>query len=120
MLNLLRFRDTADYSPSPELAPDEPILGREAYQKYIDHTGPFLEASGGQIGLIGDKWCFFVGPESERWDVTMIARQNSLQDFLSFASNNEYLAGVGHRTAAISDSRLLPFWPVDGHNILGV
>ena len=28
--------------------------------------------------------------------------------FLAFASNRAYLAGVGHRTAALEDSRLLP------------
>ena len=32
MLNLLRFRDTADYSDSPELMPKEPISGKQAYQ----------------------------------------------------------------------------------------
>lgn len=119
MLNLLRFREVADYSANPELDPGEPISGKAAYQRYINHTLPFLEATGGQIVLIGDSDAFFVGPESERWDLTMIARQNSLQDFLSFATNAEYLAGVGHRTAAVSDSRLLPFWPVQGNNILG-
>lgn len=28
--------------------------------------------------------------------------------FLSFASNEGYLAGLGHRTAGVEDSRLLP------------
>jgi hypothetical protein len=38
----------------------------------------------------------------------MLVRQNSLSDFMAFASNQEYLAGLGHRTAALEDSRLLP------------
>ena len=38
MLNLLRFRAMADYSASPELAPDTPISGAEAFQQYIDLT----------------------------------------------------------------------------------
>lgn len=38
MLNLLRFRDIADYSANPELMPSEPVSGAVAYQKYIDHT----------------------------------------------------------------------------------
>jgi hypothetical protein len=33
MLNLLRFRDVADYSANPELMPSHPISGAEAYQK---------------------------------------------------------------------------------------
>jgi hypothetical protein len=37
-----------------------------------------------------------------------MVRQKSLEDFLSFASNDGYLKGVGHRTAAVWDSRILP------------
>ncbi|MEO6303022.1 MAG: DUF1330 domain-containing protein, partial [Bacteroidia bacterium] len=35
-------------------------------------------------------------------------RQNSVADFIAFASDKEYLKGIGHRTAALEDSRLLP------------
>jgi hypothetical protein len=42
MLNLLRFREKADYAQSPKLAPAAPITGAEAFQKYIDHTLPHL------------------------------------------------------------------------------
>jgi hypothetical protein len=49
MLNLLRLRDVADYSGSPELAPAQPISGAEAHDRYIAHTMPFLTASGGAL-----------------------------------------------------------------------
>jgi len=32
MLNLLRFREVADYSEHPALKPADPISGREAFQ----------------------------------------------------------------------------------------
>ena len=32
----------------------------------------------------------------------------SVQDFMAFASNPAYLSGIGHRQAALEDSRLLP------------
>ena len=32
MLNLLRFRDVADYSALPELAPPAPVSGLAAYE----------------------------------------------------------------------------------------
>ena len=112
MLNLLRFRQVADYTGAPELEPDVPISGREAYQKYIDHTLPFLTATGGEISLIGKGGPFFVGPSDEVWDMVMVVRQQSLTDFLSFASNAEYLKGIGHRTAALLDSRILPIQPL--------
>ena len=108
MLNLLRLREVADYSSSPELAGAEPISGREAFQRYIDHTLPFLKESGGELLFLGEGGPFFIGPEDERWDLVMMVRQSSLQSFMAFAGNEAYLAGMGHRTAAVLDSRLLP------------
>jgi hypothetical protein len=80
MLNLLRFREQADYAEFPQLAPPSPICGRDAYDRYVRHTIPFL----------------------------MLITQSSVADFFGFASNADYMAGVGHRTAALEDSRLLP------------
>ena len=108
MLNLLRFRDIADYSQTPELMPSKPISGAEAYQKYIDHTLPFLKESGGDVIFLGNGGKYLIGPRDEQWDLVMLIRQKSLSDFMAFASNKEYLAGLGHRTAALEDSRLLP------------
>jgi hypothetical protein len=119
MLNLLRFRDVADYTANPELAPDENISGRDAYQKYIDFTLPFLKATGGDIMLLGDGGQYLIGPQAERWDLVMLIRQNSLEDFMAFASNEAYLAGMGHRTAAVEDSRLLPLVELKQHIING-
>ena len=111
MLNLLRFRNTADYSSCPVLAPENPISGRAAYQKYIDHTLPLLQRSGGDLLFLGAGGNFFIGPQDERWDLAMLVRQKSLQAFIAFASDSKYLAGIGHRTAAVEDSRLLPLTP---------
>jgi len=108
MVNLLRFRDVADYSASPDLAPAEPVSGAAAYRLYRDHTMPFLTESGGEVILEGGGGHFFIGPEAERWDHVLVVRQRSLDDFFAFASNPGYLAGLGHRTAAVEDSRLLP------------
>ncbi|MGG3871122.1 DUF1330 domain-containing protein [Brevibacillus laterosporus] len=101
MLNLLRFRDVADYTANP-------ISGAEAFNRYIEHTLPFLRESGGEVMFLGDGGEFLIGPEDERWDLVMLIRQNSAQSFLAFSSHQDYLAGIGHRTAAIEDSRLLP------------
>ncbi|MFN8529143.1 MAG: DUF1330 domain-containing protein [Anaerolineae bacterium] len=118
MVNLLRFREVADYAATPELTPSEPISGREAYQKYIDHTLPFLKASGGDMILLGEGGHYLIGPQDERWDLVMLIRQHSIQDFMAFASNQEYAAGLGHRTAALEDSRLLPIVEFPGSSIL--
>jgi len=111
MLNLLRFRKVADYSASPELAPATAISGAAAFERYIAHTLPYLRESGGELMFVGAGGSFLIGPESERWDMVMLVRQKSVESFLAFASNEGYLAGLGHRTAAIEDSRLLPLSP---------
>lgn len=108
MLNLLRLRSVADYAANPELAPPAPISGAEALDRYIRHTLPFLRASGGEVMLLASGGRLLIGPEDEQWEVAMLIRQSSVASFLSFADNHAYLAGLGHRTAAIADSRLLP------------
>ena len=108
MLNLLRLRETADYSKNPELSPASPISGKEAFKKYIDHTLPFLKRSGGELLLLAEGGEYFIGPVNEQWDLVMLVKQSSVQSFFSFASDPECMAGIGHRTAALIDSRLLP------------
>ncbi len=108
MLNLLKYRAVADYSATPELAPAAAISGEAAYRIYMEHTLPHLERSGGRVLFFGRGGAFLIGPSEERWDAAMLVEQSSLSAFLAFASNPEYLAGIGHRTAALEDSRLLP------------
>ena len=108
MLNLLRFREVADYTQHPDLAPDEPISGTEAYRRYEDHTLPFLEASGGEVVFRGQGGAPLIGPLDETWDLVLLVRQRDVATFLAFADDEDYLAGIGHRTAALADSRLYP------------
>ena len=108
MLNMLKFREVADYSASLELKPAEPITGREAYRKYIEHTEPFLTESGGSLVFIGNGGSYLIGPPDEDWDLVLLVRHKSMASFMAFASDEAFRAGMGHRTAALEDSRLLP------------
>lgn len=108
MLNLLRFRDMADYSHAPDLAPDGPVSGREAYDRYMRDMRPLLEASGGGVLFSGSSAGFLIGPQDESWDHVLLVRQASKAAFLAFASDPQTQRITTHRTAAISDSRLLP------------
>jgi hypothetical protein len=38
----------------------------------------------------------------------LLVRRRSVGHFLTFAANSEHVRGVGHRTAALEDSRLPP------------
>ncbi len=114
MLNLLRFREVADYSAAPQLAPPDPITGENAYRRYVKHTEPFLRASGGSLLFSGKGGPFLIGPPEERWDAGLHVRHRSVADYIAFAQDAGYLAGMGHRQAALEDSRLLPLteWKV--------
>jgi len=108
MLNLLRFRERADYSHAPGLEPDGGCSGREAYERYMREMLPLLEASGGAVLFSGTSAPFLIGPADEVWDHVLLVRQASKAAFLAFASDPESQLITAHRTAAISDSRLLP------------
>jgi len=117
MLNLIRLREVADYSAHPQLAPAQPISGRAAYERYIAHTLPLLRASGGEILYLGAGGPWLIGSPEERWDIAMLVRQSSVQSFLAFADDPAIRAGLGHRSAAAEDTRLLPLadWPMPAH-----
>lgn len=117
MLNLLKLRTTADYSDHPELDPGEPISGRAAYAKYVNHTMPFLHESGGDLLYLGSGDRYLIGPVDEGWDLVMMVEQRSVQAFLDFATNADCMAGLGHRDAAVADSRILPLQTQDPHNL---
>jgi hypothetical protein len=108
MLNLIRLRAVADYAGNAVVASAEPISGRAAFDRYIDETLPLLRKSGGDLVFLGTGVGFLIGPPDERWDVVMLVRQQDLQTFLAFASNDAIQAALVHRTAAVEDSRLLP------------
>lgn len=113
MLNLLRFREVADYSRSPELEPDAPVSGAEAYAEYSRHTMARLDAAGAEVLWMGRGGDPLIGPADERWDLALLVRYPSIDAFLSMTSDPGYLVTVGHRTAAVEDSRLLPLEPTD-------
>ncbi len=108
MLNLLRFRETADYSASEDLRPSESISGKEAYDLYMKHTLPLLEKAGSKLLFYGKGFPFMIGPEEETWDAVLLVQHESATAFIGFAQDADYLATAGHRTAALEDSRLLP------------
>ena len=92
MLNMLRFREVANYSASPALAPERPIAGEEAYRRYSIHTLPLLQAAGGSVVYSGTGGDFLIGPADESWDLVLLVRHQSLQAFRAFATDKDYLA----------------------------
>jgi uncharacterized protein (DUF1330 family) len=108
MLNLIRLRTVADYTGFPDIAPESPISGRTAYDLYIEHTLPYLEKSGGRLDFLAEGGSWLIGPEDERWDLALLVRQKDMETFFAFEQDPDYMKILGHRTAAVEDSRLLP------------
>ena len=108
MLNLLKFKELADYTVFPELKPSGPISGKKAYDEYMKHTLPLLKAAGSSLIFMGKPDLYLIGPQSEKYDLMLLVKHESAAKFLEFANDKNYQSIAGHRTAALEDSRLLP------------
>ena len=40
--------------------------------------------------------------------MVLLIRQKSVDSFIAFATNQDYMKGIGHRVAAVRDSRIVP------------
>lgn len=108
MLNLLRFREIADYTGYENLAYDDSVTGKFAYHCYMQAVAPLLKKAGGEVLFYGKGSPFLIGPEEEKWDAILLVRHKSAAAFLAFAQDEDYQKIKGHRQAALEDSRLLP------------
>ena len=105
MLNLLRFRDTADYGPNDTLAP---CSGRAAYyERYAPAVTPMVMALGGRVVWAGSVLGHPVCPNDERWDDMLVVEYPDIESILGMFRSPDYQAQVMHRTAALADSRLI-------------
>lgn len=102
MLNLLRFRDKADYSDeAPELS------GREAYQLYMREAAASVSAVGAEVIWSGRSVGSLIAPPEESWDEVLLVRYPSIDAFMAMIESSEYKGVARHRTAAVQDSRLV-------------
>lgn len=108
MLNLLKFRERADYTGFETLNPGAEISGKDAYKLYMKYTQPEIEKIGSRVLFYGSANQFLIGPTNETWDAVLLVEHPSVEAFMAFAQNKDYLKTLGHRNAALEDSRLLP------------
>lgn len=113
MLNLLTYRDQAEYPTGHEHA-GMGWSGRRAYQEYGTASGPIFRRVGGSIVWRGAFQCMVTGPEQMRWDDGFIAQYPNAAAFLEMVKDPEYQLAVVNRTAALADSRLIRFKPGEG------
>ncbi|HET8849548.1 MAG TPA: DUF1330 domain-containing protein [Marinobacter sp.] len=102
MLNLLRFRDRAEYV-------DESLdcSGRDAYKRYMREAAECVRAVGAEVIWSGRSVGSLIAPPDESWDQVLLVRYPSIDAFLAMIESSEYRGVVKHRTAALEDSRLV-------------
>jgi uncharacterized protein (DUF1330 family) len=106
MINLLRFRDVADYGDVPDPRADGPSTGAEAYGRYGAIAMQEVVAVGGSQFEAAAAQMTVIGPEDETWDLVAIIEYPSPAAFLEMIAKPAYQAGVLHRTAGLADTRI--------------
>jgi uncharacterized protein (DUF1330 family) len=110
MLNLLRYREVAEYPAGHEHA-GKGWSGRRAYEEYGITSGPIFRRLGGQILWRGRFETMVTGPEGECWDDGFIAVYPNAGAFFAMIKDPDYQRAVVNRTSALVDSRLVRFAP---------
>ena len=113
MLNLLRYRDLADY-PEGHEHHGNGWTGRRAYEEYGTASGPIFRRVGGTIVWRGAFQTVVTGPEAMHWHDGFVAQYPNAGAFFEMVKNADYQQAVVNRTAALQDSRLVRFQPGEG------
>ena len=105
MLNLLKFREQANY---PAGSPHPPCSGAEAYRRYqtafVETVGNVSRAEVVWEGKIDRT---FIGDASEDWDKCLLVRYPSRQHFLAMMADATYREALVHRYAGLERTVLL-------------
>lgn len=110
MLNLLRYRDLAEYPEGHEHA-GKGWTGRRAYQEYGATSGPIFSRVGGSVVWRGAFQAMVTGPGDKAWHDGFVAQYPNSGAFFEMIKDPAYQLAVVNRTAALIDSRLMRFEP---------
>lgn len=98
MLNLLRFRDKAQYADGS----DAGLSGREAYARYGAAVQACLAAVGARQLYAGAVTGLMIGQVEELWDMVALVEYPSLAAFQQMLAMPEYQAAHVHREAGLA------------------
>ena len=110
MLNLLLYRDLAEY-PEGHEHHGNGWSGRRAYAEYGKTSGPIFRRVGGEIVWRGAFQTVVTGPDDMRWHDGFVAQYPNSGAFFEMIKDADYQNAVVNRTAALVDSRLVRFKP---------
>ncbi len=98
MVNLLKFKDKAEYEDGSE--PE--LSGRDAYNRYGVEVAKLMAALGGGIRFSGMVTGLMIGEVDELWDAVALAEYPSLAAFQKMALSPEMHAIEHHRKAGLA------------------
>ena len=98
MVNLLKFRDKAEYEDGRATN----LTGREAYEIYVTETREHLANVGAELILGGEVNGLLLGDVEELWDAFGVARYPSRKAMIAMARNPAYIESEKHRAAGLA------------------
>jgi hypothetical protein len=101
MLNLMAYRDEADYGPDGEKG----VTGREADDRYAP-----LDV----LAEIGASVCFLAEVEAGAWDRVAVVRYPTRKSFIDMQSRPDFQAKHVHKEAGMERTIILGTVPTDG------
>ena len=108
MMNLLKFRETAEYPAEMAIAP---CSGQEAYARY-QHAFTVAVGAISQAEILYEGPCeqVFIGQaeaESADWDKLLLVRYPTRKHFLAMMADNSYRDALVHRYAGLERTVLI-------------
>ena len=103
MLNLLRFKQRAEYEDLRETK----LTGREAYGLYAAKMMPYVASQGGRLIHSSVARFLMIGDGALEWDSVAIMEYPSKEAFARMASAPEVAQFAIHRTAGLAHQLLV-------------
>lgn len=98
MVNLLKFKDKAEYADGS----DPELSGAEAYARYGKAIQACLAAVGGRQIYAGPVTGLMIGEVDDLWDIIALVEYPSLAAMQKMVSSPDYQAIENHRKAGLS------------------
>lgn len=110
MINLLRFKERADYPDGS----DADLSGREAYARYGIAVQACLAAVGGKPLYAGAVTDLMLGEVDDLWDMVALAQYPSRAAMMAMVQSPEYQAIEKHRVAGLAGQLNIRTKPIGG------
>jgi len=110
MLNLIRFKDVAEYEAGSGFE-DKGWSGADAYYEYARRSQVVIDRMDAEIVYSGRPELAMIGPKGETWDAVFVLRYANAVVFGQLLRDPEYQAHAFHRRAGVADVRLVRLSP---------